>query len=311
MVADIDEHHASTTASSVGASSTLDWRQIIDHSGIDAVVVCTPNKHASPIGVAALEAGKHVLCEKPLGRNSTEAERLVATARAAGLTLKTGFNHRHHPAISKAHTLCTNGDLGPLLTVRAAYGHGGRPGYDTEWRADPDLAGGGELLDQGVHLIDLARWFLGDFVAATGVTATWFWDVHPLEDNCFALLRTGDGKVANIHSSWTQWKNLFRFEVFGRDGFILVEGLGGSYGAERLTFGRRLPTSGPPVIQDFLFEGEDVSWALEWQEFTHAIAEHRPPLGDGCDGLAASDVVEAIYASSRDGTTHDVLDRNA
>ena len=179
----------------------------------------------------------------------------------AGVILKTGFNHRHHPAIWRAHELCAEGAIGPLMFIRAVYGHGGRPGYDKEWRADADLSGGGELLDQGVHIVDLCRWFLGDFAEVFGSTATYFWDlghfesagrdspraangqsVAPssisLEDNAFALLRTADGRVAQFHTSWTQWKNRFSFEVFGRDGYLRVEGLGGSYGVERLEVGR-------------------------------------------------------------------------
>jgi len=303
QVADIDDQAAADTANAVDASWTSDWRDVVSHPGIDAVVVATPNDRLCPIGVAALGAGKHVLCEKPLGRNPAEARALVDAAEAAGVWLKTGFNHRHHPALAKAHELCVTGQIGPLLGIRAAYGHGGRPGYDKEWRGDRERAGGGELLDQGVHLIDLARWFLGDFADATGLVATWFWEVQPLEDNCFALLRTHKGQVASIHSSWTQWKNLFRFEVFGRDGYAAVEGLGGSYGTERLVLGHRRPESGPPVEECWEFPGADGSWELEWREFATAVGEGRPPLGDGLDGLAAAVVVDAIYTSVRRGAT--------
>jgi predicted dehydrogenase len=205
--------------------------------------------------------------------------------------------------VARAHALAESGEIGPLLGIRAAYGHGGRPGYDREWRGNPQLAGGGELLDQGVHLVDLCRWFLGEFTDVTGALATWFWNVSPLEDNGFALLRTKSGQVASLHSSWTQWKNLFRFEVFGRDGYLLVHGLGGSYGTERLTLGRRRPQSGPPDETIWEFTGADSSWEDEWREFSRALAEGRAPLGDGRDGLAAARVIDAIYASAREGTT--------
>jgi predicted dehydrogenase len=298
-VADLDPARAEGAAAAVGASWTTNWREVVESRDVDAVVVATVNRELCPIGTAALGAGKHVLCEKPLGRNATEAEALVTAATLAGVVLKCGLNHRHHPALARAHEIAEDGGVGPLFTVRAAYGHGGRPGYEQEWRGDPELAGGGELLDQGVHLIDLSRWFLGDFTEVIGATATWFWDVSPLEDNCFATLSTGTAQIASLHSSWTQWRNMFRFEVFGRDGYLQITGLGGSYGPERLVHGRRRKESGPPHEESWDFPDRDVSWELEWQEFRSAITEGRRPLGDGRDGLAAAIIIDGIYESVR------------
>jgi len=301
--ADRDPARAKALASGANATWTSSWEEVVVDDRVDVVVVATSNDGLLPIGCAALEAGKHVLCEKPLGRNAAEAAALVAAAKNAGRLLKTGFNHRHHPAIREAHELCAKGAIGELTSIRATYGHGGRPNYDQEWRADPVIAGGGELLDQGVHLVDLCRWFLGDFSEVAGMVATWFWNVLPLEDNGFALLRTPSGQIASIHSSWTQWKNLFRLEIFGVDGYVHVEGLGGSYGVERLTHGRRRAESGPPQETSWQFEGVDESWDREWQEFIQAIRERRRPLGDGSDGLAAALLIDAIYESARAGAT--------
>jgi predicted dehydrogenase len=300
IVADLDARRAKACASAVGASATDDWTHVVARGDVDVVVVATPNKFIKPIATAAAFSGKHLLCEKPLGRNVDEAMEIVDAANRNSVTLKTGFNHRHHLAIRKAHDVVTNGDIGEPFCFRCVYGHGGRPGYDKEWRGDAELAGGGELLDQGVHVLDLARWFLGEFAAVSGVTPRWFWDVEPLEDNAFALLRTASGRVASLHTSWTQWKNRFSLEVLGRDGFVSVEGLGGSYGTERLQIARRRPESGPPEMQDEEFLGPDVSWQDEWNEFTSAIREGRPPLGDGVDGLEALRLVAAIYTSARD-----------
>jgi predicted dehydrogenase len=205
--------------------------------------------------------------------------------------------------------MAQSGKIGPLMSIRAAYGHGGRPGYDQEWRGDPELAGGGELLDQGVHVIDLCRWFMGDFVQVSGMLGTWFWQVAPLEDNGFALLRTAQGQVAQVHTSWTQWKNLFRFEIFGRDGFLLVNGLGGSYGVETLTLGKRRPESGPPLMETWEFPGPDISWQAEWEEFKKAIQEGRQPLGNGHDGYQAARVIDAIYESSKTGRVVELEDQ--
>ena len=302
-VADLDPDRAQNTAAAFGASWTTDWQEVVAAGEIEAVVVATVNRELCTIGTAALDAGKHVLCEKPLGRTASEASALVRAADVARVVLKCGLNHRHHPALAQAHDIAAGGDLGPLFCVRAAYGHGGRPGYDQEWRGDPELAGGGELLDQGVHLIDVSRWFLGDFSEVMGAAGTWFWNVSPLEDNCFATLRTPAGQVASLHSSWTQWRNLFRFEVFGRDGYLLITGLGGSYGQERLVHGRRREESGPPHETSWDYPDRDVSWELEWQEFRQAVTEQRSPLGDGRDGLAAAVIIDGIYEAIRTRTS--------
>ena len=301
LVADLNQEAAAKTASIQQTEWTQDWQAVTGYPEIDAVVVATVNKSLLPIARAALQSGKHVLCEKPLGRNAWEAKEMVETAQKANRVLKVGFNHRHHPALWRAQEMAQSGKIGPLMSIRAAYGHGGRPGYDQEWRGDPELAGGGELLDQGVHVIDLCRWFMGDFVQVSGMLGTWFWQVAPLEDNGFALLRTAQGQVAQIHTSWTQWKNLFRFEIFGRDGFLLINGLGGSYGVETLTLGKRRPESGPPLMETWEFPGPDISWQAEWEEFKKAIQEGRQPLGNGHDGYQAARVIDAIYESSKTG----------
>ena len=299
LVADIDPARARSTGERVKAKWVEDWHVVTRHPGIETVVVATVNKTLLPVTIDALKNGKHVLCEKPLGRNAQEAGQMVQAASAAQRVLKVGFNHRHHPGIYQAHELAQAGKIGPLISIRAAYGHGGRPGYDQEWRGNPDLAGGGELLDQGVHIVDLCRWFLGDFSQVFGMLGTWFWKVAPLEDNGFALLRTAAGQIATIHTSWTQWKNLFRFEIFGQDGYLIVEGLGGSYGVERLTLGIRRAESGPPDQEVWEFPGPDISWQAEWAEFKAAIREKRQPLGKGHDGYQAALVIDGIYESAK------------
>jgi predicted dehydrogenase len=300
VVADLDEARAQVTAAEMSCETTTDWRKVVTREDLDVVVVSTTNNWLTPITVAALEAGKHVLCEKPPGRNSEEARRMMEAARANKKKLKIGFNHRHHGAIWKAKELFDQGGVGEPLFVRCRYGHGGRPGYEKEWRADPEVSGGGELLDQGVHAIDLFRWFLGDFQEAFGYIGTWFWNM-PVEDNAFALFRTGGGQVASLHVSWTQWKNLFCFEVFGQDGYLVVEGLGGSYGPERLRVGRRRPEGGVPEQEVLEFSGPDDSWEAEWREFTSAIDKDREPLANGGDGWQVMRMVEAVRESTRMG----------
>ena len=300
IVADVDRARAEEVAHQNGCSATTDWREVVARDDVDAVIVSTTNDWLAPISIAAARNGKHVLCEKPLGRNPEESRQIVEAAQANRVKLKTGFNHRHHAAIWKARELFDRGAIGEICFIRCRYGHGGRPGYDKEWRANPEIAGGGELLDQGIHALDLFRWFLGDFDEAMGFTMTSFWNT-PVEDNAFALFRTTKGQVASLHASWTQWKNLFSFEIFGRDGYLIVEGLGGSYGPERLIWGRRLPQSGPPEEERFEFPGPDISWREEWREFVAAIREDREPLANGYDGWQAVRMAYAIYESARTG----------
>lgn len=316
LAMDSDLERAKGLARESGCRVASEWHAAVTASAVDAVIVATPNKWLAPIAISALRAGKHVLCEKPPGRSLDEALQMAEAAGNARRVLKIGFNHRHHPAIDQAHKLVRQGVVGPLMFLRAVYGHGGRPGYDKEWRADPDLAGGGELLDQGVHIVDLARWFLGEFSEVYARTNTYYWDLgfHPshgradasssraqLEDNAFALLSTSDGKVAQFHTSWTQWKNRFSFEVFGRDGYLRVEGLGGSYGIEALIVGRRKSESGHPDEQRFEYPDPDPSWQAEWEEFTSAIREGRSPMASGQDAVESMRLVQALYASAAAG----------
>jgi predicted dehydrogenase len=300
IVADVNRTRVEEMASENGCLMTTDWREVVSRDDVEAVIVSTTNDWLAPISIAAARNGKHVLCEKPLGRNPEESWQIVEAAHTNKVKLKTGFNHRHHAAIWKARELFDQGAIGEICFIRCRYGHGGRPGYDKEWRTNPEISGGGELLDQGIHVLDLFRWFLGDFDEAVGFTRTSFWNTL-VEDNAFALLRTAKGQVASLHASWTQWKNLFSFEIFGRDGYLVVEGLGGNYGPERLLWGKRSPQSGPPEEKRFEFPGLDVSWEEEWRKFVTAIREDREPLGNGYDGWKALTLAYAIYESAATG----------
>ncbi len=289
---------AKCLANDMNCEQTDSWQQLVCRKDIDVILVCTPPDCHLPMCAAALENGKHVLCEKPLARNPGEAEIIVELARQKCLKLKCGFNHRHHPAVQQARKWVDSGVIGELLFIRSAYGIGGRQDYDKDWRANKDIGGGGQLMDQGMHIIDLARWFLGDFTEVSGFLQTGFWNIAPLEDNVFCLLRTDSGKIASLYAGWTQWKNLFRFEIFGKDGYIIVEGLGGSYGTEKAILGKRafLEPFKEEVIE---YRGRDVSWEEEWSEFANAIRENREPMANGEDGLAAVKIAYQLYKSER------------
>ena len=300
--------HAREMATKLGCQASADWRSTVTRDDIDAVLVCTPPHLHAEISLAAMRAGKHVLCEKPMTRTVAEAEQMVEVARQARVTLKCGFNHRHHPAVWQAKKLLDQGKIGAPLFARCIYGICGRPGYENEWRADPDQAAGGQFIEQGTHAIDLFRWFLGEIVEVACMTGIQYFKDQVLDDNGMAMFRTSSGAMASLHSSLTQWKNRFSFEVFGDDGYLGVEGLGASYGTEKLITGRR-DFSGP--FQDTITEyrGGDISWVEEWREFARAIAERREPIGNGHDGLAAMRVALAGYDSERSAAFRTIRNR--
>ena len=296
--ADLDRARAEALARTVtGAVAADDWRAVIGRADVDIVAVATTNEMLAEIARAAVDAGKHVMVEKPAARSVAEIDPLIDAARRARRLVRVGFNHRYHPALRKARELFEAGVLGDLMFVRGRYGHGGRLGYDKEWRADPACSGGGELIDQGVHLIDLSRWFLGDFVAVSGFAHTYFWQM-PVDDNAFLLLRTSRDQAASLHVSCTEWKNLFSLEIYGREGKLHIEGLGGSYGVERLAFYRMLPEMGPPETTIWEYPRGDQSWALEFEEFLEDIRVDRTPSASLADARAALAVVEEVYRQS-------------
>jgi predicted dehydrogenase len=280
------------------ARSSVNWRNVIEDNDVDAVFVATTHNFLAPITLAAVEAGKHVLVEKPAATNVRELDPIIEKAEDKGVCVKVGFNHRYHSAFIKAKEIVHSGELGPLMFIRARYGHGARIGYEKEWRASPELSGGGELIDQGIHLIDLSRWFLGDFQEVYGFTTTYYWDM-PVEDNAFLMLKTANKKVAWLHASWTEWKNLFSFEIYGEKGKLHIEGLGGSYGMERLAWYKMLPQMGPPATIIWEYPFRDRSWRLEFEEFLNAIAQKRVPSGNLCDARAALEIVQKVYGGSK------------
>ena len=301
LICDIDADLARDTAERYGCKYVTKWQQAISDDSLDIIIISTINKYLMPISISSLENGKHVLVEKPPGRNALEARKIVDASYKSKEIIKVGFNHRYHPAYIKLVQLLKANEIGEIYYIKSSYGHGGRPGYDNEWRADPDLAGGGEMLDQGIHIIDLSRSILGDFCEVFGYAPSYFWQVEPLEDNGFALLKNHSGQILSLHASWTQWKNVFRFELFGEKGYLIMEGLGGSYGKENLRLGKRKPESGPPDETVFEFDSDDQSWQLEWEEFTNAILYNSNFQANVIDGMKAVEIVDAIYHSNQTG----------
>jgi predicted dehydrogenase len=305
-VVDVDLGRAKKLTEGTDAFAAEEWSSVVTRPEIDAVVVSTPTKFHLDVVVRALEAGKHVLCEKPLGRTVLEARRIWDAARGSRSVLKTGFNYRHMAHVREARKLLREGVLGPLYFLRCRYGHGGRPGYEKEWCTDAELSGGGVLLEQGIHVFDLVRYLLGEPSRIAARAERYFWKFPVVEDNGFCLLETENGQTAQIHISWTQWVNVFELELFGADGFLRLEGRDSHYGPQRLVWARRRADHCRPEQVTVDFPAPDDSWDLEWEEFRAAIEQGREPMGNASDGLRAQQLVEAAYQSAWQRTWIDV-----
>jgi predicted dehydrogenase len=297
VVCDLDPARAAALAARYGAHSTNDWRAAVDDARVGIVVVATTHDQLAPITAYAAGTGRHVLVEKPAARRPIELDVVDAAVRRTGALVRVGFNHRFHRAFRTARQIVDSGKLGPLTHVRARYGHGGRLGYEREWRFDPAISGGGEAIDQGMHLIDLARWFLGDLSQAPeGAMRRYFWK-SVVEDNAFFLLRGAEGKIAQLHASWSEWKNTFSFELYGRVGKLEITGLGGSYGVERLTHYAMSPALGPPETFIYEYPMADDSWEVEFAMFLEDIELGRTPSPTVGDARAALAIIETLYES--------------
>ena len=294
-VADTDIKKAKLLGEQLRCEYFNDWVQIISRNDIDAVIVSTTNSYLAKISYEAAAHKKHVFCEKPLGRNIEEVKKAVDEASRQKVVFKTGFTLRFHPGIQKIRSIVDNGEMGNILFIRCRYGITGRPGYEKEWRANPEISGGGELIDQGVHVLDLFRWFLGDFSRICGSIGTLFWDMK-VEDNAFGILTTPSNQIASLHVSWTQWNNIFSFEIFGSEGYLIMEGLGGAYGTEKVIHGKKAPADKwPPEEKIMTFDHPEVAWQKEWEDFVISITHGKTPSGSGIDGLEALKLAFKIY----------------
>jgi predicted dehydrogenase len=278
---------------------------------LDVVFVCTPNNLTPQVVVDALERDLHVFCEKPPGRNLADIQRICDAERAHPASkLIFGFNHRHHPGVVDAKAIVDSGSLGAVLTLRGLYGKSGGEGFERSWRNDPAVGGGGILLDQGIHMLDLFRLFCGDFEEVMGMASTLYWNV-PVEDNAVVLLRTAKGQMAQLHSSATQWKHTFRLEIGLEKGYLAISGLlskTGSYGRETLVIGRR-PSRGEMVAvgnprEELTYYDNDTSWDFEVDHFVRCIRGRTPiEHGTSLDALRVMEIVDRVYRQEASAAT--------
>lgn len=290
-----------------GIPFDTDWKATLAHKP-DAVMVCTYNNVIPEIACAALEQGMHTFSEKPPGRSVNDVKLMIeAEKNAKDCILKFGFNHRFHYGVMEAKAIVDSGRYGELLWGRGIYGKAGGLSFENSWRSDKDLAGGGILLDQGIHMVDLLRYFLGDFTEIKSYIQNCFWKSIPLEDNAFALMKTTEDKVAMLHSSATQWKHKFSLDLFMEDGYLCINGILSStrsYGDESITFARKqfedqASAMGKPREEIIYFDRDD-SWKHELDEFYKCIqGKNSVSVGNSTDALRVMELIERIYEAGK------------
>lgn len=307
-VNDLDAGRAQAVAKDHGASVERDWRDLLRRGDLDAVIVSTPPSLHAEMSIEALQAGKHVLCEKPLARDPTECRAMVETARRNDRLLATGFNYRFYPSIRKARQLLDSGVIGELDHIRSYAGYSASE-HSQPWLRDVEVMGGGALRDNGIHLIDLTRYFLGGVEGVRGYVSNWIWSFPGCEDNGFALLRNAEGKVASLHASWTEFKGYrFEIEIYGSRGFIrtrcfpmLTEVRFGGAPGQRT---RRKLHLFP--LTHFFEHLRSYRWVVtrsfmdEIRAFRAAIDGADTELASGYDGLVAVEIADAAALGGAD-----------
>ena len=254
-------------------------KELCKNKKIDVIFVCTYHNALDKITLEALQSKKHVLVEKPGAISLKKLSKLLNECNKLKhkRLIHVGYNHRYHPSILLAKKLIFQNQIGSLMYLRARYGHGGRKNYNKQWRMNKSISGGGELIDQGSHLIDLSRFFMGNFKKVYPVLRNFFWKNHSnVDDNAFVTLSTKDKKIAFLHCSCTEWKNKFSLEIFGKKGKIEISGLGGSYGKESLTLYKMKKSMGIPSKKIWKFQNnKDNSWKQEINTFFSEIKNNK------------------------------------
>ncbi len=247
-----------------------DWRKVVKNPEIDAVIIATTHDWLTPIAVESIKQGKHTFIEKPAARNFNEFQKIKVVFKKKPVVVMFGYNHRYHPSMQKAKKIVDSKKYGDVLFIRARYGHGARLGYEKEWRFQKKISGGGQLMDQGPHLIDLVNYFTGNMDRIVGAVSTLFWKTK-LEDSIFFIMKNKKNQVASISVTCVEWKNIFSFEIMLKTAKIHIDGLGRSYGREKMILYKMKPKMGPPDVEKFTFPEEDESWAKENQVFFQRI----------------------------------------
>jgi predicted dehydrogenase len=283
-----------------------DYKKLLK-TDIDLVFVCTPNAFSPEIVIESLNAGKHVFCEKPPGRDLNDIKMMIeAEKRHPDLKLMFGFNHRYHPGILEAKKMIEGGRLGKILFLKGTYGKSGGKEYLSSWRNQKEISGGGILLDQGIHMLDLFRYFCGDFNEIKGFLSRMYWAAD-VEDNAFVCMRNSNGQVATLHSSATLWKHCFKIEIFLEHAYLIVQGFlskTGSYGRETLIVGKRQFEDESFALgnprEEVIYFDQDLSWSIEVEQFTGYILNNKKvDNSSSYDALKVMEFIDTIYRDEK------------
>ena len=298
-IVDSDANTAQALARQYQTTYHANQNIVLADRNIDAVLVVVPHKFLYSCAKHALEAGKHVLVEKPGSRTAREMQVLIALAKERRRSLMVGFNYRFFEAIRRAKQAVQKGQIGEISIIRIRHGHAGRPGYDREWRMDKAMAGGGVLMDLGVHNIDLALWFLGEPITETkSLMNNPFWKAR-VEENAFLLMKSAGNRIVSLHVSVAEWNPIFCFEIIGSRGYCRVDGIGRKYGGREVFTLGRIGREGRITEKKVVCNPDpDNSLRLTLDEFIAALEAKREPQPGARNALAVLRIAEMAYRPS-------------
>ena len=274
---------------------------LIDNKNIEIIFICTPNYLNKKLTIESLKKEKHVFCEKPPGLNAKDIENVIIAEKKYKKTLMYGFNHRHHDSIQKIKQIVDEKEFGRILWMRGRYGKSVETNFYKNWRSKKEYSGGGILIDQGIHMLDIFLYLAGDFDKIQATVSNLYWDLD-IEDNVFAVLQNSKNKIAaSLHSTMTQWRNLFSLEVFFEKGYVVLNGLNTSsksYGEEVLNIAKNRSLA-PAAIweeEENIHFKIDNSWEKEIIEFNKSIIKNtKPIIGNSLEALQLMKVIDEIY----------------
>lgn len=288
-------------ATEINGLLNLSHDELINHPEVEVVIVCTPNFLNKELTIKALNARKHVFCEKPPAFTSADILEIREAEEKSGKKLMYGFNHRHHDSVIHMKNMIDSGAYGKVLWLRGRYGKSVTADYFNQWRAKRELAGGGILMDQGIHMLDLFLYLSGDFDVVKAEVSNLYWHMD-VEDNAFVILKdSATGKVASLHSTMSQWRHLFSLEIFLEKGYMVLNGLitsSMSYGEETLSIAKNRSTAPAATWKDEVITKyvSNNSWRYEMDHFFDAIYEDKPvEIGNSIDAFKLMTIIDKVY----------------
>ena len=303
LVAVSDINFSNDGTFSDGVNYCTDYKKLIEKE-LDILFISLPNNLAAEATILGLENNCHVFCEKPPSRTVDELKAVIAIEKKKKiLKLKYGFNHRYHESVKKVKQIIASEKLGKVMTFRGVYGKSSIIPFDTGWRSEKKYAGGGILLDQGIHMLDLIRYYSCDYEEINSFISNDYWE-HNVEDNAFVLMKSKKGHIASLHSTATQWQHRFRLEIILKEGLLELSGIlsgSKSYGSETLKIVKRKHGQSTGNQEEILYSFlEDNSWKQEIDDFTDCIINNKPvENGTSDDALKIMVMIYNIYKADK------------